>query len=922
LEQYGGQLPAWDPHLLPTGQAAVSINGYLFSGALTGWRQPKPLFALNPGTRYAFRIPTLSETQAHAYYVQLALPTAGDTVTIGDLVYTWVNTLNNPQDVLIGGTINGCVANLLSAVTLDNSARTNSGILYDDGTVPNTAIAYPLPDTTLPVGLTAATAGSVVFSAVTYPYIYVGATDFGAGFNSTPVGESTSAVRSTWVFDLLAQSHVTGTYSGGSNASFDASVTGASTWMQFADPDTSVIKSPIVSDNFDRYYFSSPSVPPQYNPRTRIVAGQSPWLLGVPPPGCAPTTSVVGGGNTLVLGNTTSNGIPYNAIGNAVYLIPFTFNGDTQIQDVQWFSGANQADIPTSQFAAVIYNDNAGVPGELLNTGQLTTGVFGGGAANISSFINPTNLTNNNQYWIGFIIDVAVQIDGGPVIPNNNSATFLASFTNGPPGTAPAATLNGPGLHIIGDFLTSDVVESRAYVYTWVSTYGEEGPPSPPTLLDGWSNGVWTVGLWTPPPNDLGVLRTLKDINIYRTVPGQGGATVFFFVDTVPIGTAQYVDANPNNTVALNQQLQSTNWFPPPENLQGLTVLQNGMVAGFTTNEIWFCEPYRPHAWPPGYVLTVDYPIVGLGVTSGTLVVMTDSNPFIITGQTPGQMTQSKCAHPHSCSSRGSIISGDAAVTYMSQNGLIQVTPAGVATNTTDLWFTREKWQQLTPQKYGRSIFIASCYYCLGSVSPPGVSPADNSLAQTGFTIELDQDNTSFTIWPQPGGHRLGFNQLTSPTGFDIQNVMTDTWTGTGLLVSNGSVYYFDFTDPNPAMVPYTWRSKTYQQNVKRNYAAMRAFFSVPTNTPAQNAIENTAPASDPSWNTLQTGQYGIIRTFVDVDGTGNLTLIDAREIRESSALMRIVDGFKCEQWAWEITGRVPISNIQIATSVKELGSV
>jgi hypothetical protein len=881
------------------------------------------LFALNNGTRYAFRIPTLSETQAHAYYVQLALPTAGDTVTIGDLVYTWVSSLKNPQDVLIGGTKEISIANLLSAVTLDNSDRTNSGILYDDATVPNVAIAYPLPGTTLPQGITAANAGSVVFSAVTYPYIYVGSIDFGAGYNSTPVAESTSAVRSTWLFDLVAQAHVTGTYMGGSNASFDASVTGSSTWIQFTDPDTDVVKSPIVADDFDRYYFASPSAPPKYNPRQRIIAGQAPWLLGVPPPGCAPTTSVVGGGNFLVLGNTTSNGVPFSALGNSIYLIPFTYNGDTQIQDVQWFSDANQADIPTSQFAAVIYNDNNNAPGELLGTGQLTTGVAGGGGPNISSFLNPINLTNNNQYWIGFIIDVPVVLDGGPVITDNNTASFLATFTNGPPGTAPSnATLGQPGVHIIGDFLTSDVVESRAYVYTWVSTYGEEGPPSPPTLLDGWSNGVWTVGLWTPPPNDLGVLRTLKDINIYRTVPGQGGATVFFFVATVPIGTVSYVDANPNNTVALNQQLQSTTWFPPPENLQGLTVMQNGMVAGFTNNEIWFCEPYRPHAWPPGNVLTVDYPIVGLGVTSGTLVVMTDSSAFTISGITPGQMAQQKCAHPHPCSSRGSIINGDAAVTYHSPNGLIQVTASGVATNTTDLWYTREKWQQLTPQRYGRSIFIASSYYCMGTVSPPAVSPADTSLAQTGFTLELDQDNTSFTIWPQPGGHRLGSNQLTSHTGFDIDNVMTDPWTGTGLLVSNGFVYYYDFTDPTPAMVPYTWRSKTYQQNVKRNFAVMRAFFTVPVNTPPQNAIENTAPASDPSWNTLGIGQYGILKTFVDVDGTGNLTLIDARELRGSSDIMRIVDGFKCEQWAWEITGRVTLSNVQIATAVKELGSV
>ena len=38
IEQFGGQLPAWENHLLPPGQAASSVNTYLFSGALEGWR--------------------------------------------------------------------------------------------------------------------------------------------------------------------------------------------------------------------------------------------------------------------------------------------------------------------------------------------------------------------------------------------------------------------------------------------------------------------------------------------------------------------------------------------------------------------------------------------------------------------------------------------------------------------------------------------------------------------------------------------------------------------------------------------------------------------------------------------------------------------------------------------------------------------
>jgi hypothetical protein len=263
----------------------------------------------------------------------------------------------------------------------------------------------------------------------------------------------------------------------------------------------------------------------------------------------------------------------------------------------------------------------------------------------------------------------------------------------------------------------------------------------------------------------------------------------------------------------------------------------------------------------------------------------------------------------------------------MSPNGLMQVSNGGVVMNTTDLWFTREGWQQLTPQKYTRAIFLASCYFCFGTTSPSSVVPADNSVAQQGFTIELDADNQSFSIWPQPGGHRLGFNPLTSHVlvngvPVNIDNVLTDPWTGIGMLVANESVYYYDFSNADYTMLPYTWTSKIYQQNNKKNYSAMRVFLTRPPNTPAQNECPNEACADDPSWETLGANQLGIIKTYADVDCTGELVLVDCREITRSGGLLRIVGGFKAEQWQWEILSRVTISNVQIATSVKELGNV
>jgi hypothetical protein len=956
LEQFGGELPAWDQRLLPPGQAARSLNGYLFSGALKGWRKPKKLRdLLNSSARMAFRLPVLSEQQALAYLVFKAQPVQDDAVVIGDVSYFFKTVIDDNSDpgwVLIGPTVTDTVTNLIAAITADGGTNANAGVLYATNTLQNNAVKWYAPDDDPADGLAGPGIGLVNIGGTNWTFLQVGSPDFGAAFNLTEVLESTGGVRMTWLRDLLDFADTTGTFTGGANAAFDNKITGNATWLEFNDQDTNVLKSQVVDDKWNRYYTASPSQPPKYNPYDRILEGKPFWLLGVPAPGCAPEVTVSGGGNNLTLGYPTDGGGEFVGPGNAVYLVKVTPPGDTTLQDINFTASPNQSfqptdsfftafdgDVADGHFAAVVYEDDGtGNPGGLLATGLVTTGISASNV-NTSVFQNPVDLQGKLDYWIGFMIDVPFKYNatfGSTQVMYG----FLNPFTNGPPGDAPVNPVPSNGglwpdaansgdlvsnmitISMYSNALSADLIEARSYVYTWVSAYNEEGPPSPAALLNGWSNGVWDVKLWTPPDNDRGVLRNLTGINIYRTVVGTGGTTVFFFVANVPIGTVDYKDSIPDNTVALNNQLPSTTWFPPPENLQGITAMPNGIMAGFAENQIWFCDPFHPHAWPPGNVLTTEFPIVGLGLTNGALVAATATVPYVVQGNSPGSMTLTKCGRANPCSSRGSIVSGDDFVTFHSPNGLIQVSPQGVATNTTDLWFTREQWKALTPQEYVRAIYLASCYFAYGSTSPATVMPADDSVAQDGFTIELDQDNQSFTIWPQPGGHRLGFNELDSHTGNDIDNVLTDPWTGIGLLISNGSIYYYDFDDQAPALTTYTWKSKVYHQNAKRSFEAMKVFFTVPSNHDPLNPFRIELPASDPAWTILGSDRYGYLKTYADFDGTGQLTLIDCREIRKSGELLRIISGFKAEQWQWEVVSNIEISNIQIATSAKELGNV
>jgi hypothetical protein len=278
-------------------------------------------------------------------------------------------------------------------------------------------------------------------------------------------------------------------------------------------------------------------------------------------------------------------------------------------------------------------------------------------------------------------------------------------------------------------------------------------------------------------------------------------------------------------------------------------------------------------------------------------------------------MSQTKVKMPAPCLSAGSILSTDQGVYYASINGLIFIDAGGNPTNYTDGWITREKWDALTPSKNIRAIHIASQYLGFGTVNG-----TDHSVAQQGFEIELAQDSNSFSIWPQVGGHRIGFGQLNAPntnnTSLDVYNVMNDPWSGVGMIIQNGSIYYWDFTDPAPTMMPFRWRSKRFQQTSKHNYEALKVWFDIPPGTPAQSGARDV---TDPQ--SLTAGKYLIVRIFTG-DGQGGALLWTTREVRTSGELLRIYAGTKMEFWQFELEGVVNVSNMQVATSVRELGQI
>lgn len=462
---------------------------------------------------------------------------------------------------------------------------------------------------------------------------------------------------------------------------------------------------------------------------------------------------------------------------------------------------------------------------------------------------------------------------------------------------------------------SSSTLKSVAYVQTFVSAYGEEGPPSAPFIYTAQKiDATYTITLHAADPGDLGTNRNLTKSNIYRTITATNGTTTYFFVGQVAIATTTFVDNCATNTdlvIANNAQLASTNWSAPPTDLQGWVSLGNGIVAGFRQNEIWFCEPFRMHAWPALYTLAVEYPIVGLGVQNQQLVVITDGFCYLCTGINPNTMSLQKLAGLMPGTSRGSIVSTVDGVYFSTPQGLALVTPAGVIISTKEM-IRKDKWNALVSLNTLRAAQLGAAYYAFGQAiqgvfdtggfqmtGPQAFQSTDFGGARQGLLI----DPTSKTV---------AFNMLT--TVDPVTNVMTDVWSGEVFVIIDGLVQWLDISDTSQVKAPFVWRSKMFQSVQKQGFGVVKIYFDIPTNTPSLNPVPNLDQGQ--LTGSLASNQYGLFRAYADE------VLVMVREIRVSGEQFRLPSGFKADFWQFELEARVEIQNVQIATSAAELASI
>lgn len=481
-----------------------------------------------------------------------------------------------------------------------------------------------------------------------------------------------------------------------------------------------------------------------------------------------------------------------------------------------------------------------------------------------------------------------------------NSSRGAYSITGGTTELTATWSIADPGTNAGS---SGSITVVRAYVYTYVTAYGEEGPPSPATIAQGNQAGDWTVQC-SAPTGDQSLERNLTAIRIYRSVTSAQGIATYFFVTELTLPVITHIDSETDAIVTANNQLTTTGYTPPPENLKGMVAMPNGMIAGFTDKEVYFCEPYRPHAWPVAYALSVDFPIVGLGVIGQSLVVCTSSNPYVMTGTRPDNVASSKLSDSEPCMSRGSIVSTKNGVYYASPNGLCLVQPGNVQIATKGI-IDKTEWLQNLVVEFLRAGWIGDAYYCYGPTRTGtfdiGAFDGD-SFDSPGLTENFDG------ALIDPTNQRIAYSVMSAPT--PTSNVMQDVWSGEVLVVRGGSVYLIDVTD-EATFGTFLWRSKIMQTPERKNLGVARVMFETLAGAPTLNPVPNASLVQS-----LAADQYGLFRVYAD--GVHVFT----REIRTSGEIMKLPSGFKAHYWQVEIEARVRVFSVEVASSAKEMRQV
>ncbi|ECK8872575.1 hypothetical protein DNW15_11320 [Salmonella enterica subsp. enterica] len=327
--------------------------------------------------------------------------------------------------------------------------------------------------------------------------------------------------------------------------------------------------------------------------------------------------------------------------------------------------------------------------------------------------------------------------------------------------------------------------ETRFYTQTFVTAYGEEGPPGPQSQeLTVKQGGAVDLTMQPPPLQNSNITRR----RIYRSVSGGGNAD-FLLVTELDAGVLSFHDdLLPGQ---LGPALETWHYVMPPDNMTGLCMMANGIAAGFAGNEVMFSEAFLPYAWPVAYRLSTEDEIVAIAPIGTALVVATKGQPYLFSGVSPSNISGLKLPLTQACVSRQSMVVMDGFVLYAGTNGLVSVSGDGGAIIATEKILSPEQWRDM--------------------FKPSSIKAYQYRGEYVARYTKNDGSRAVFIFSPQD----MDIRHMSSTFDTAYNDTATDTLylvKGRGLFISQGA----------KMPLQLVWRSKTFITQANTSFSCLR----------------------------------------------------------------------------------------------------
>lgn len=247
--------------------------------------------------------------------------------------------------------------------------------------------------------------------------------------------------------------------------------------------------------------------------------------------------------------------------------------------------------------------------------------------------------------------------------------------------------------------------QSCLLAYTFVSAWGEEGPPNEVSdpFNAATNDTLNVINMEGPPAGEYNI--TLKRLYI-STTDGTGTAVLRFWKE-VPAGAVTFSDKV--DFTELGEALPERALVPPPADLFGLMAHPGGFMIGFSGKRVYRSEVFKPFGWP--YYSPVADEIVGGAIMGQATVVCTKGDTYLATQADPVTLTPVRLDGNQPCVAKRTIRAFKGGVVYASPDGLVMVDQAGSVGVVTEELLTRAQWQAYRPASMHASVHD-NRYFC------------------------------------------------------------------------------------------------------------------------------------------------------------------------------------------------------------------